>query len=91
MENFMISFLKKFTDYPFTVKLEGKEYQIGEGKPEFTVHFKNPISKTALLTSTSLALGEAYMNGDLEIEGDLYYALDHFWDSSENFPPMNLH
>ena len=78
MENFMISFLKKFTDYPFTVKLEGKEYQIGEGKPEFTVHFKNPISKTALLTSTSLALGEAYMNGDLEIEGDLYYALDHF-------------
>ena len=31
-----------------------------------------------LMTSTSLALGEAYMDGDLEIEGDLYYALDHF-------------
>ena len=28
------------------------------------------------MTSTSIALGEAYMNGDLEIEGDLYEALD---------------
>lgn len=74
----MISFLRKFTDYPFTVRLEGKEYPIGDGKSEFTVNFKKPISKTALLTSTSLALGEAYMDGDLEIEGDLYYALDHF-------------
>lgn len=78
MEHVMISFLRKFTDYPFTVRLEGKEYPIGDGKSEFTVNFKKPIPKTALLTSTSLALGEAYMDGDLEIEGDLYYALDHF-------------
>ena len=74
----MITFLRKFTDYPFKVVLDGKEYLIGEGKPEFTVHFKKPIPKTTLLTGTSLALGEAYMDGDLEIEGDLYYALDHF-------------
>ncbi|WP_330394120.1 cyclopropane-fatty-acyl-phospholipid synthase family protein [Lachnoclostridium sp. An181] len=78
MENILVTFLKKFTDYPFKVILDGKEYMIGEGNPEFTVHFKKPISKTKLLTSTSLALGEAYMDGDLEIEGDLYYALDHF-------------
>lgn len=30
------------------------------------------------MTSTSIALGEAYMHGDLEIEGDLYHALDYF-------------
>lgn len=30
------------------------------------------------MTSTSIALGEAYMDGSLEIEGDLYEALDHF-------------
>ena len=78
MENIMITFLRKFTDYPFKVVLDGKEYLIGEGKPEFTVHFKKLIPKTTLLTSTSHALGEAYMDGDLEIEGDLYYALDHF-------------
>ena len=31
-----------------------------------------------LLTSTSIALGEAYMDGKLEIEGDLYHALNMF-------------
>lgn len=30
------------------------------------------------MASTSLALGEAYMDGDLEVEGDLYHALNHF-------------
>lgn len=77
-ENRMIPFLKKFDDFPFCVKMGGKEYMIGEGKPEFTVIIHKSISVSALMTSTSLALGEAYMDGDLEIEGNLYYALDHF-------------
>lgn len=77
-ENVLISFLKKFDEYPFLVKFEGKEYKIGEGVPAFVVKLHKPIPLGELLTSTSLALGEAYMNKDLEIEGDLYYALDHF-------------
>ena len=40
--------------------------------------FKKAIPVSDLLTSTSIALGEAYMDGDLEIEGNLYEALDHF-------------
>ena len=77
-ENVFIPFLKKFDQYPFRVKINRKEYKIGNGEPEFTVDFKKPVSLPSLMTSTSLALGEAYMDGDLEIEGDLYYALDHF-------------
>ena len=77
-ENVMISFLRKFDEYPFIVKLKGKEYRIGDGNPAFTVIFHKEIPLTALTTSTSLALGEAYMDGDLELEGDLYNALDHF-------------
>lgn len=77
-ENVMIQFLKKFDEHPFLVKIKGKEYQIGEGSPTFTVKFNKMIPLTELAASTSLALGEAYMNGDLEIEGDLYEALDHF-------------
>lgn len=84
-ENVMIPFLKKFDQYPFCVKINGKEYQIGEGKPEFTVTFKKNIPLTSLMTSTSIALGEAYMDGDLEIEGDLYYALDHFLGQMNKF------
>ena len=45
MENILIAFLRKFTDYPFLVKMDGKEYLIGEGEPTFTVVFKEPISK----------------------------------------------
>ena len=77
-ENVMIQFLKKFDEYPFLVRIKGKEYMIGEGEPSFTVDFKEMIPLTDLATSTSLALGEAYMNGTLEIEGNLYNALDHF-------------
>ena len=77
-ENVMISFLRKFDEYPFIVKLKGKEYRIGDGDPAFTVIFHKEIPLTALTTSTSLALGEAYMDGDLGIEGGLYSALDHF-------------
>lgn len=84
-ENVLIPFLKQFDQYPFRVKINGKEYNIGAGEPEFTVDLKKSIPLTALMTSTSLALGEAYMNGDLEIEGDLYYALDHFLGQMDRF------
>lgn len=77
-EELFISFLKKFDDSPFLVKMNGKKYRIGEGKPVFTVKLHKTIPLTALAASTSIALGEAYMDGVLEIEGDLYEALDHF-------------
>lgn len=83
--NVIIPFLEKFNQYPFCVKMNGKEYYIGEGEPEFTVDFRRPIPLTDLMTSTSLALGEAYMDGSLEIEGNLYHALDHFLGQMNKF------
>ena len=77
-ETALISFLRKFDKHPFTVKFKENEYQIGEDTPVFTVKFNKNIPLSALITSTSLALGEAYMDGNLEIEGSLYHAPDHF-------------
>ena len=77
-EELLISFLKRFDAYPFLVKINGRAYRIGEGKPVFTVKLHKMIPLTALMASTSIALGEAYMDGTLEIEGNLYEALDHF-------------
>lgn len=77
-ENAFISFLKKFDEYPFLVKLNGDSYRIGEGEPVFAVKFNRMIPLTDLMASTSLALGEAYMDKTFEIEGDLYRALDCF-------------
>lgn len=68
-ENALIHFLEKFDQYPFCVRINENTYHIGNGVPEFTVNFKKQIPLTTLMTSTSLALGEAYMDGDLEIEG----------------------
>ncbi len=76
--NMMMQFLEKFNEQPFLVKMNGGEYKIGEGNPAFTVRINKAIPLDDLVTSTSLALGEAYMNKDLEIEGELYDALDHF-------------
>ena len=84
-ENVLLPFMKKFDRHPFCMKMNRKEYRIGNGKPEFTVTLKKPIPLTALMTSTSLSLGEAYMDGDLEIDGDLYYALDHFLGQMDKF------
>ncbi|BCK01150.1 SAM-dependent methyltransferase [Anaerocolumna chitinilytica] len=76
--NLMIDFMKKFDENPYVLELNGKEYSIGEGDPKFRVIFKRELPLTDLMTSTSIALGEAYMKGDLEIEGDLYHALNFF-------------
>lgn len=84
-ESFMIQFLERFDEYPFLVKLGKEEHVIGKGEPAFTIELKKPIPKQELLTSTSLALGEAYMRGDLEVQGDLFYALDHFMGQMGKF------
>ncbi len=84
-ESVLIPFFRKFDAYPFLVKTENGEYKIGEGEPTFTVRFNRQIPLKELMTSTSLALGEGYMNGDLEIEGDLYHALDHFMGQMGKF------
>lgn len=44
-----------------------------------------------LMDSTSLALGEAYMKGKLEVEGNLYEALDHFLGQMDRFSVNSLH
>lgn len=68
----------KFDKNPFLIKFDGNEYLVGEGQPMFTVKFNKEIPIKDLMTSTSIALSEAYMKGELEIEGDLYNALNCF-------------
>ena len=75
-DNLMIRFLKKFDENPFLIKINGKEVLVGEGKPAFVVRFNKSLDIKELRRSTSLALGEAYMRGDIEVEGDLFQALD---------------
>ena len=77
-ETAMVQFMNKFDEHPFLLRFKDREYRIGEGEPVFVVHFKKVIPISELMNSTSIALGEAYMDGDLEVEGNLYQALDAF-------------
>lgn len=74
----MVQFMGKFDKNPFLLRFKGREYPIGAGVPRLVVDFKEVIPVSELLNSTSIALGEAYMDGKIEIEGNLYEALDAF-------------
>lgn len=74
-DTFFLHYLERFNDHCFIVKVGDKQYTIGEGSPEFTIIINKDISKKDILVSAELALGEAYMRGDIEIEGDLFKAL----------------
>ena len=68
-KNFFKAFLKNFQEISCQLKFwDGEEIKVGNDEPKFTIILKAPLKKKDLLTSTSLAFGEAYMNGDVEIE-----------------------
>ena len=71
-------YFKQKNSVPFKIRLkDGKELSINEGSPKFVIKVNGDIDKKSLLNSTSLALGEAYMDKVLDMEaGDLYDALD---------------
>lgn len=54
------------------------------------MNFKKAIPLADLMKSTSLALGEAYMRGDLDIEEIFMKRWIIFWVRWGNFLPMNL-
>ncbi len=72
---------------PVTFALEtAEEFQvIGSGPVQFKVRVRQEIPKKELVRSTSLALGEAYMRGDIEVDRDLYEVLDLFLGNMERF------
>lgn len=83
---FIKTMFNKIKGVSFTVKLwDGEIIKVGDEEPEFKVIIKEPISEKYLLTSTSLTLGEAYMDGNIEVEGDLYYALDKLLSVIDTF------
>ncbi|MDD5934014.1 MAG: cyclopropane-fatty-acyl-phospholipid synthase [Clostridiales bacterium] len=85
MNHFLADYLGKFIHIPFAIESEGNVSTIGEGEPEFTVTINKELSKKELLTSTSLALGEAYMRRDIEVDRDLYKVLDLFLGNMTSF------
>ena len=65
------SFAKHLADETFNLKLwDGEVVKIGEGEPQFSIIIRQFPSKKDLLSDASVALGEAYMDGHIDFEGD---------------------
>ncbi len=50
---------------------DGTEKDYGASAPEFLVHFRTPEAFNAMLADPSLGFGQAYVSGDIEVEGNL--------------------
>lgn len=83
---FIKSLLNQIKNVSFIVTFwDGDIIHVGEGEPDFKITIKEPINEKDLITSTSLALGEAYMDGKIDIDGDLYYVLDKLLSVMDSF------
>ena len=64
--------IKNSFNVPLRVKYwNGKVKTYGKGAPKFTIIFNHKIPIKSVLNNSSIALGEAYMNGDLDIKGSI--------------------
>lgn len=81
--------LRQFDRIPFKVEFgDEEEFTVGDGEPVFLAKISAngaKIKASELMKSTSLALGEAYIDGRIEVEGDLYTALDALLSQIDKF------
>ncbi|MFR1316969.1 MAG: class I SAM-dependent methyltransferase [Clostridium perfringens] len=84
------SIAEHLSDSPFDLEYwDGEIIKYGEGDPEFKLIIKNFPSKKELLADPSVALGEAYMKGDIDIEGDLQKFFESIIRNKDSFMNKN--
>ncbi|MDV2888197.1 hypothetical protein RYX45_23835, partial [Alkalihalophilus pseudofirmus] len=64
---------------------DGETVEYGEGEPLFHLRFHDVIPKGDLLQDPTMTFGEAYMDGIIEVEGDLKEAVASMYRSQEGF------
>jgi cyclopropane-fatty-acyl-phospholipid synthase len=70
-------------EVPFAVRADGQVRRLGPGEPRFTLVAASEKGAAALRSVDLLAVASAYLDGDLELEGDLIAAIgmrDFFHD-----------
>jgi cyclopropane-fatty-acyl-phospholipid synthase len=70
----------------FRLVVGKKEYEIGQGEAILVVTLKDSRVITSIALSPSLGFGEAYMNGDAKVEGDIMKLFQGFQQSPNIVP-----
>ncbi len=83
---FLDKYLSNISKDTFAIKYWDNDRKIyGDGEPQFTIVFKEPIPKKKILNDPSLAFGEAYMDGIIEVEGNLRETLEAVYRNKDSF------
>lgn len=64
---------------------DGESEVYGEGTPEVTITFKESVPVKEIMRNASIALGEAYMDGRIQIDGSIQKLVKAAYDSAESF------
>lgn len=84
------TFYKTLMSHSFNIPVkvnywDGKSDLYGDGDPEVTITFHEKLPIKEITSNASLALGEAYMDKKIEVDGSLQKLLTAAYESSESF------
>jgi len=83
---FFKNLFKNLFTLPCLVKFWDEEIvQYGEGDAQFQIIMHKPIPKAEIVSDPSLAFGEAYMHGNLEIKGSVREVMDSLFNNKDSF------
>ncbi|HEX8906683.1 MAG TPA: class I SAM-dependent methyltransferase, partial [Longimicrobiaceae bacterium] len=63
-------------EVPFAVRFDGRRQAFGPGEPRFTLVANGDKGVEALASMDALAVAAAYLNGDIDLEGDFVAAIN---------------
>ena len=84
------TFYKSLLSHSFNIPVkvvywDGKSAVYGDGEPEVTITFKEKIPIRDVTKNASIALGEAYMDGKIEIDGSIQKLITAAYESAGSF------
>lgn len=84
------TFYKSLLSHSFNIPVkvvywDGKSAIYGDGEPEVTITFKEKLPIRDVTKNASIALGEAYMDGKIEIDGSIQKLITAAYESAGSF------
>lgn len=84
------TFYKSLLSHSFNIPVkvvywDGKSAVYGDGEPEVTITFKEKLPIRDVTKNASIALGEAYMDGKIEIDGSIQKLITATYESAGSF------
>lgn len=78
-------FKTMFNDTVSIKYLDNEEELYGFGEPKFKIFIKSKLNLKNIIKNPSVTLGEAYMDGKIEILGNLRELIESIYNSKESF------